>query len=204
MCWSALPHQLLETQQGRQQVGVAVSQHLGFFHHLTNKRDRFFFPIFFFFFSHRPPIPLLATSDVTAAPHGPRLVVPTFTCDVDFFYFSFFFPPALGVNWRGTHNVARLLGGRLRALLPVDAHKVGEGGGAGEQRGGLGAEEGAQHLFKEQRRGDAFHAADCDVGQLQTGGRGGGRFSLATHTDDNEQNDNKVVPLGRLPRLQSG
>lgn len=92
-------------------------------------------------------------------------------CDIDFFF------SARGVNWRGTHDVARLLGRRLRALLPVDAHKVGEGGGAGEQRGGLGAEEGAQHFFKEQRRGNAFDAADCNVGQLQRG-RGGGDASV--------------------------
>lgn len=36
MCSSVRPHQLLKTQQSRQQVGVGVSQHLGFFHHLPN------------------------------------------------------------------------------------------------------------------------------------------------------------------------
>lgn len=67
----------------------------------------------------------------------------------------------------GAHNVSRLLGRRLGALLPVDANKVGQGGTAGEQRGGLAAEEGPQHLFKQQRHGNTFDTADCGVRQLQ-------------------------------------
>lgn len=75
-----------------------------------------------------------------------------------------------GVNWHDTHNVARLLGRRLWALLPEDAHKVRQGGAAGEQRGGLGSKKREQHLFKQQRRRNAFDAADRGVGQLQRGG----------------------------------
>lgn len=74
-----------------------------------------------------------------------------------------------GVNWHDTHDVARLLGRRLRALLPEDAHKVRQGGAAGQQRGGLGSKKGEQHVFKQQRRGDAFDAADRGVGQLRRG-----------------------------------
>lgn len=68
---------------------------------------------------------------------------------------------------RCTHNVSRLLGRSPGALQPVDAHKVGQGGTAGQQRGGLAAEEGQQHALKKQRNGQAFHAADGGVRQLQ-------------------------------------
>lgn len=73
-----------------------------------------------------------------------------------------------------THYVSRLAGRRLGAVLPVDPHKVGERGRAGQQRGRLAAEEGQQHLFEQQRGRDALHAADGGVRQLQRRGRGRG------------------------------
>lgn len=72
-----------------------------------------------------------------------------------------------GLSGRCTHNVSRLLGRRLGALLSVDAHKVGQGGTAWEQRGSVAAKEGQQHLLKEQCNRQAFHAADGGVRQLQ-------------------------------------
>lgn len=71
------------------------------------------------------------------------------------------------ISGRCTHDVSRLLGGRLGALLPVDAHKVGQGGTVGEQGGRVAAKEGQQHVLKKQRSGHAFHAADGGVRQLQ-------------------------------------
>lgn len=68
---------------------------------------------------------------------------------------------------KATHDVSRLLGRRLGALLSVDAYKVRQGGTAGEQRSGITAKEGQQHLFKQQRNGDAFDTADRGVRQLQ-------------------------------------
>lgn len=76
------------------------------------------------------------------------------------------------VKVHGTHNVSRLLGRRLGALLSVDAYEVRQGGTAGEQRGGVAAEEGQQHLFKQQRNRDTFDTADGGVRQLRRG-RGG-------------------------------
>lgn len=52
-------------------------------------------------------------------------------------------------------------------MLPVDAHKVGQGGTAGELRGRVVAKEGQQHVLKEQRSGHALHAADGGVRQLK-------------------------------------
>lgn len=78
-----------------------------------------------------------------------------------------------GRNVRGTHDISRLLGGTLGALLSVDADKVRQGGTAGEQRGGVAAEEGQQDLFKQHRHGEAFDTADHGVRQLQRGGGGG-------------------------------
>lgn len=69
----------------------------------------------------------------------------------------------------GTHNVSRLLGRRLGALLSVDAYKVRQGGTAGEQRGSVAAKEGQQHLFKQQRDRNTFDTADGGVRQLQRG-----------------------------------
>lgn len=69
----------------------------------------------------------------------------------------------------GTHNISRLLGRRLGALLSVDAYKVRQGGTAGEQRGSVAAKEGQQHLFKQQRHRNTFDAADGGVRQLQGG-----------------------------------
>ena len=65
-----------------------------------------------------------------------------------------------------THDVPCLLGRTLGGMLPVDAHKVGQGGTAREQWGGVAAEEGQQHLFKEQRHRNTFDAADGGVRQL--------------------------------------
>lgn len=73
----------------------------------------------------------------------------------------------------GTHDVSRLLGRRLGALLSVDAYKVRQGGTAGEQRGSIAAKEGQQHLFKQQRNRNTFYTADCGVRQLQRKGGGG-------------------------------
>lgn len=70
----------------------------------------------------------------------------------------------------GTHDVSRLLGRRLGALLSVDAYKIGQGGTAGEQRGDVAAEEGQQHLFKQQRNRHTFDTADCGMRKLQRGG----------------------------------
>lgn len=72
----------------------------------------------------------------------------------------------------GTHNVSRLFGRRLGALLSVDAYKVGQGGTAGEQRGSIAAKEGQQHLFKQQRNRNTFDTAEGGVRQLRRGGRG--------------------------------
>lgn len=69
-----------------------------------------------------------------------------------------------------THNVSRLLGRRLGALLSVDAYKVRQGGTAGEQRGSVATKEGQQHLFKQQRNRNAFDTADGGVRQLQREG----------------------------------
>ncbi len=77
-----------------------------------------------------------------------------------------------GHEVHGTHNVSRLLGRRLRALLLVDAYKVRQGGTAGEQRGSIAAKEGQQHLFKQQHDRNAFDTAEGGVRQLQMGGRG--------------------------------
>lgn len=66
----------------------------------------------------------------------------------------------------GTHNVSRLLGRRMGALLSVDAYKVRQGWTAGKQRGGIAAEEGQQHLFKQQRDRNTFDTADSGVRQL--------------------------------------
>ncbi|TNN63181.1 hypothetical protein EYF80_026645 [Liparis tanakae] len=57
----------------------------------------------------------------------------------------------------------------LGALVSVDAYEVGEGGAAGEQRGGVGAEEGQQDLFKQQRDRNTFDTADRGVRQLRRG-----------------------------------
>lgn len=54
-------------------------------------------------------------------------------------------------------------------MLSVDAYKVRQGGTAGEQRGGITAKEGQQHLFKQQRDRNTFDAADCGVRKLQRG-----------------------------------
>lgn len=74
-----------------------------------------------------------------------------------------------GLSGRCTHDVSRLPGRRLGALLSVDAHEVGQGGTAGEQRGRVAAKEGQQHLLKKQGGRQAFHAADGGVRQLQRG-----------------------------------
>lgn len=79
-----------------------------------------------------------------------------------------------GRKVHGTHNVSRLLGRSLGAVLSVDAYKVRQGGTAGEQRGGITAKEGQQHLFKQQRDRNTFDTADCGVRKLQRGGEGGG------------------------------
>lgn len=71
------------------------------------------------------------------------------------------------ISGRCTHDVSRLLGRRLGALLPVDAHKVGQGGTAGKQRDRVVAKEGPQHVLKKQRSGHALHAADGGVRQLE-------------------------------------
>lgn len=71
------------------------------------------------------------------------------------------------ISGRCAHDVSRLFGRRLGALLPVDAHKVGQGGTAGELRGRVVAKEGQQHVLKKQRSGHAFHAADGGVRQLK-------------------------------------
>lgn len=86
------------------------------------------------------------------------------------------------ISGRRTHNVSCLLGRRLGALLPVDAHKVGQRGTAGEQRGRVGAKEGQQHMFKKQRNRHTFHAADGGVRQLQRKKQGKKiTVSLMTH-----------------------
>lgn len=77
----------------------------------------------------------------------------------------------VGRKVHGTHNVSRLLGRRLGALLSVDAYKVRQGGTAGEQRGSIAAKEGQQHLFKQQPDRNTFYTADCGVRQLRRGRR---------------------------------
>lgn len=72
----------------------------------------------------------------------------------------------------GTHNVSRLFGRRLGALLSVDTDKVRQGGTAGEKRGGIAAKEGQQHLFKQQRNRNTLDAAHCGVRKLQREGKG--------------------------------
>lgn len=81
----------------------------------------------------------------------------------------------------GTHNVSRLFGRRLGALLSVDADKVRQGGTAGEKRGGIAAKEGQQHLFKQQCNRNTLDAAHCGVRKLQ---RGGGEGSMKENQSD--------------------
>ena len=84
----------------------------------------------------------------------------------------------MGCEVHVSHDVSCLCGRSLGALLPVDAYEVRQGGGAGEQRGRLAAEQGQEHLFKQQRAGDALHTADGGVRQLQRGGGEDNQFDI--------------------------
>lgn len=66
-----------------------------------------------------------------------------------------------------TYQITSLRGWSLGTELLVDAHKVRQGGGAGQEGGSLRTEEGLQALLKEEPRWHTFNTAHYSMRELE-------------------------------------